>query len=75
MYKIVVYHNLNKNNHGKEFYYKKLKGYYCEYYIGYINQFNHEVILIIDMPDVTENYTIKNRIINKLQNWLNKINN
>lgn len=36
---------LNKNNN--TYYYKKVKGTYKNYYVGYENQYNHEVIVII----------------------------
>ena len=35
----------NKNNN--TYYYRKVKGTYKNYYVGYENQYNHEIIVII----------------------------
>ena len=32
------------------YYFRFVNGMYCKYEIGYRNQYNHEVILIIDIP-------------------------
>lgn len=75
-YRIVVFHNLTKDT----YYYKKLKGFYSDYYVGYINQFNHEVILIIDIFEILEKNkklgrkpSLKTRFIDRLQSFLEKI--
>lgn len=44
--KIVVWHNLNKNT----FYAKAVHGIYCNYQVGYINQYNHKIVFIYDIP-------------------------
>jgi hypothetical protein len=46
MLKLIVYHNLNDNT----YYYKLVRGRYTKYYVGYINQYNHEIVLLI--PDL-----------------------
>ena len=69
MKKIIVWHNLNKDI----FYYKIVKGYYTDYKIGYKNQYNHEVILIID--DVyfeTYKIPLKKRLLRKIISFLEK---
>lgn len=43
--KLVVWHNLNKNT----FYVKAVHGYYCNYQVGYINQYNHKIVYIYDI--------------------------
>lgn len=70
-YRIVVFHNLTKNT----YYYKKLKGYVSEYYVGYKNQWNHEVVLIIDVEEFLNRgrNSIKRRVIDKLMSFLNKL--
>lgn len=30
------------------YYYKSVKGFYCNYEVGYINQYGHEIVLIIN---------------------------
>ena len=45
--RLVVWRNLNKDT----YYYKFVSGYYAPYKVGYKNQYNHEVILIIDDED------------------------
>ncbi len=42
---IVVWFNPNK----KIYYYRIIKGFYKRYYVGYKNQYNHEVILVIPL--------------------------
>ena len=43
--KLVVWHNLNKNT----FYVKAVRGYYCNYHIGYVNQYNHKIVYIYEL--------------------------
>lgn len=71
MNQIIVWHNLNKNT----YYYKIIKGTYKKYSVGYINQYNHEVILIIDNI-YTEIYKVSKRkkVLTKLISFLQKIN-
>lgn len=74
-YRIVVFHNLTKNT----YYYKKLKGYVSEYYVGYKNQWNHEVVLIIDVEEFLNcgrnsvKRSMKRRVIDRLMSFLNKL--
>lgn len=44
-YRIVIWVTPDKD----KYYYKKIKGRSCKYYVGYKNQYSHEVILIIDV--------------------------
>ncbi len=46
MRKLIVWHNLNKDT----YYYKFITGCYTNYFIGYKNQYNHEIILIVESP-------------------------
>lgn len=45
---LVVWHNLNYDT----YYYKTIKSYAQYYYIGYINQYNHQLILIIPISTI-----------------------
>ena len=60
----------NKNT----YYYKKLKGYINQYYIGYINQYNHEVVLIIDVSEFLNfgRKSLSQRFIDRLIRFLEK---
>lgn len=63
----------NRNN--KEYYFKKVKGTYIKYYVGYVNQYNHEVLLVIDIQDFYSNnkLPLKTKIIDRLIGLLNKL--
>lgn len=45
--RFVVYHNLNKDT----YYFKYVKFNYYDYKVGLINQYNHEVICVINLRD------------------------
>lgn len=71
---IVIWYNPNKNI----YYYRKVKGGYQDYYVGYKNQYNHEVVLLIDVYEdliayKKNRYSAKNRLIDKLQKCLDKM--
>ena len=68
---IVVWYNKNK----EDYYYKKVKGTYAKYEKGYINQYNHEVILVIDIRElyVKKRTNIKSKVVNRLIRVLKKI--
>lgn len=65
---IVIWLNKNKN----EYYFKKIKGGYCKYYPGYVNQYNHEVILVIDISDLIYKKPLKLRLIKRTIRFLEK---
>ena len=63
-YKLITFW-LNKNDNS--YYYKKVKGTYMKYEVGYINQYNHELIFVINVSDLIKNKEpLRNRVINKL---------
>lgn len=71
---IVIWYNPTK----KTYYYKKSKGTYQNYYVGYKNQYNHEVVLLIDVYEdliayKKNRYSVKHRLIDKLQKCLDKM--
>lgn len=67
---ITIWFNRNKN----QYYYKKVKGTYMQYEIGYVNQYNHELLLLIDVTDLPRHREpLRNRIINCFINLLYKL--
>lgn len=52
MRKLVIWHNLNKDT----YYYKFVTGCYDEYFPGKKNQYNHQVILVIESNYLTPIY-------------------
>ena len=61
----------------KRYYFKILKHNYNNYYVGYINEYNHIVVIYDDISSylfITRNYyTLKRRLIRLLISFLNKI--
>ncbi|MDD6224162.1 MAG: hypothetical protein PUB18_04085 [bacterium] len=71
MYKVIVWKNLNKNT----YYYKIVKGTYKNYFIGYVNQYNHEVIIIIDNIYLSSyKVPIKKKVLTRAISFLQKLN-
>lgn len=68
---LVIWFNKNKNS----YYYKFVSGFYCKYEVGYVNQYDHEVIMIIDVyNDLLKKVSLKKRVITKLISFLQKFN-
>lgn len=63
-------------NPSKESYYYRTVFYADKFYIGYKNQYNHEVILIIDIDVLTyhTHVSFRKRLIKRLLRFLEKIN-
>ena len=71
MYLIVVWHNLNKDI----YYHKIVKGTYKIYFVGYKNQYNHEIVDLI--PNIYLNNSkasFKKKVLTRLISFLQKIN-
>lgn len=70
---LVVWYN--PKNH--TYYHKILKHNYNSYYVGYINEYNHTLILFEDISNylyVTKNYfSFKRKLIRFLISFLNKL--
>lgn len=68
----VIWHNHNNNC----YYYRIVKGSYTNYYVGYFNQYNHEVVLLI--PFVYKLYKRKQpflkKVLKRLISFLQNIN-
>lgn len=45
---LIVWHNLNNNS----YYYRFVSVVNSSYYVGYINQYNHQIILIICSKEI-----------------------
>ena len=66
---IVIWYNPNK----RIYYYKLVWGFYTRYYVGYRNQYNHEVVLIIDRVDImVKKDPLKTRVLTRIINYLQK---
>ena len=70
---LIVWKNLNKNS----YYFKILKHNYNNYYVGYINEYNHVCIIFDDISNyliITKQYfNLKRKIIRCLISFLEKI--
>lgn len=68
----VIWHNHNTNS----YYYRIVKGSYVKYYVGYFNQYNHEVVLLI--PLIYTVYRKKQpflkKVLKRLISFLQNIN-
>lgn len=53
------------------YYYRIVKGTYMEYYVGYYNQYGHEIVLIIH-PDV-QKVSLKERFKSTLIRYIKKL--
>ena len=58
-----------KNN--DNYYFRFVNGFYCKYEVGYVNQYNHEVILIIDIPFTTK-INFRQKLIYNIIGFLKK---
>ena len=71
MYIVVVWHNLKKDT----YYHKIIKGLYKNYYVGYINQYNHEIIDIIPNVYLKKNKVpLRKKVLKRLISFLQKLN-
>lgn len=74
MKSIIVWYNPNKD----VYYYKVSSGTYAKYFVGFRNQYNHEIVLIIDSVFYRkpQKLSMKKRVLRKaisfLQNRLNQ---
>lgn len=68
--KIIVWYNRNS----QIYYYKVIHDIVDKYNVGYTNQYNHEVILVIDIyKDLIEKTSFKNKVINLLIRFLQRL--
>lgn len=74
MYKwLCVWNNLNTN----EFYYRFIRNYNEDYHVGFINQYNHKLVIYKEIPFYIEKVSLggklKRHTIRKLISFLEKI--
>lgn len=67
--KIVVWFNPNTNT----YYYKHIYDTFNRYHVGYVNQYSHKVIIVIDIyKDLFDKPSIKVKVIKRLIRFLQK---
>ena len=71
---LCVWLNLNTNN----LYYKFIRNFNNDYYIGFVNQYNHKLMIYEEIPFYIEkvslfNGKLKKQTIKKLISFLEKI--
>lgn len=76
MKQIVIWHNPNRNT----YYYKIIKGSYKTYDVGFVNQYNHEVIMVINITDICSScywnkrrFLFFHKVLRKFISFLQKI--
>lgn len=56
------------------YYFRVIKGHYIDYKIGYVNQYDHEIVLIIDNLEYrVSKIPRKERIKNKVIDYIKKL--
>ena len=69
MKKIVIWYKPKDNS----YYYKIVRGCYCNYEVGYINRYGHVIILVIDIfKDIYYKPSLKKRVLTKIISFLQK---
>lgn len=73
--KLLIYHNLNNDS----YYYKINHGTYKDYRVGDRNQYDHEIILIIEniyleQYKISKFSKLKRMVLTKIISFLQKIN-
>lgn len=63
---LVVWKKDNNN-----YYYRFVNGFYCNYEVGYLNRYGHEVILIIEFSN-TPKVNLRQKLIYNLIGFLKK---
>lgn len=70
MSKLIIWYNPNT----KTYYHKFVRGFYCNYEVGFKNQYNHEIVLVIDkVVKRTIKLPLRNRLIKRLIRFLEKL--
>ena len=67
---IVIWYNPNKDT----YYWKLVYNLFDKYYVGYTNQYNHKVIIVIDLfKDVIKRVPLRKKVLRKLIFFLHRI--
>lgn len=70
MYKVIIWKK--KDN---SYYHKKVTGFYSRYYIGYKNQYDHEIVDIIDFyKEYSNSMSFRKKVLTKTISFLQKLN-
>lgn len=70
MKSLIVWYNPNK----KEFYYKVICNIVTNYEEGFVNQYGHIVVLVIDIyKDLIYKEPLRNKVIRKFISFLHKL--
>ncbi len=70
MKKLVIWYNPNK----RMYYYRYVNDIFNKYYVGYINQYNHVVILIIDVYiELIRKVPYRNKVIKRFISFLHRL--
>lgn len=56
-----------------KYYFRYVSGYYTNYYVGMKNQYDHEIILIIEVTSVSNKLPFRSRLIRKFISFLEKL--
>lgn len=71
MRKIVIWYNQNRG----VYYYRYVFDSFKRYYPGYVNQYSHVVIMVIDVyKELIYKPSLKKRVLSRLIYFLQKIN-
>lgn len=71
MKKVVIWYNVNKGI----YYYRYINDFFNRYYVGYINQYNHVVIMTIDVyKELIYKPKLKNKVLSRLIRFLQRLN-
>lgn len=70
MKKLIIWYNPNKNI----YYWKYVYNLFNKYYVGYTNQYNHKILLIIDIyKDIYYKVPFRKKVIRKLISFLHRL--
>lgn len=56
-----------------KYYFRYVSGYYNNYYVGMKNQYDHEIILIIEVTSVSNKLPFRIKLLKKLISFLEKL--
>ena len=67
--KLVIWFNPNRNI----YYYRLIRGFYNNYVVGNKNQYDHVIVLVIDLEYEKQRTSIRKRLIRRFISFLEKI--
>lgn len=66
---LIIWFNPKKHS----YYYRYVSGFYQDYYVGYKNQYDHTIILIIELVHSYSKTPLKKRLLRRLIVFLENI--